>query len=642
MPGRSPTRYPPVFGLLLAVLLPASSAIAQGGAAGQPAGPRRGPTDPVELEAFLDGVMAASLADKHVAGATVSVVRDGRLLLAKGYGYADVAGRKPVDPERTLFRIGSISKLFTWTAVMQLVEEGKLDLDTDINTYLDFTIPATYPEPITLRHLLTHTPGLEEDGRDLFTEDPARLRPMGEWLPAHMPARVRPPGQFSSYSNWGTATAGYIVQRVSGMSFDEYLEQRILGPTGMKQATARQPLPEALAADMSGSFAWEQGAWVAKPWEIITGAAPAGSMSASATAMARWMLVHLNGGEIDGQRILSAAGTAAMHARAFTHDPRINGFGLGFYEKSSHGLRIIGHGGDTQWFHSDLALIPSEGLGVFVSYNTNTGGALSFGPFLTAFLDHYYPTPPPNGIRRAGVERFAGTYLFNRMSYTTFQKALGLASPIAIAVGPDSTLVASTPFGAVRFVEVDSLLFEDVNGGWQLAFRTDGRGAVTHGFLGPAPMMALERWSGLRSPYLHRAVLGGSLVVFAGFLVAAVSRWFRRRRGEGPIPAAPLATGRRVMALAALANLLFVVLFVALAVGNSQALMSDSPRGLQVALLMPVLGLALTLAAAWFTWQAWRQSAGSAWDRLRLTSTVIVGFLYAWSLNTWNLLGWRM
>jgi CubicO group peptidase (beta-lactamase class C family) len=585
--------------------------------------------------------MAAQLADKHVAGATVAVVRDGKVLFAKGYGHADVAAGKPVDPERTLFRIGSVSKLFTWTAVMQLVEQGKLDLDTDINTYLDFEIPATYPEPITLRHLLTHTPGLEEDGRDLFTEDPNHLTPMGEWLPRHMPARVRPPGLFSSYSNWGTATAGYIVERVSGMTYDDYLDQRILGPLGMTQATARQPLPASLAPDMSEGYAWERGAFVPKKWEIVTGAAPAGSMSASATAMARWMLAHLNRGELDGQRILAPATADQMYARTFTHDPRLPGWGLGFYEKSSHGLRILGHGGDTGWFHTELALVPSENLGVFASFNTNTGGALSFGPFLKTVLDHYYPVPPPAGIRRGGLERFAGTYLFNRMSYTTFQKAIGLASTIPVSVAADSTLVLGSPFGELRLVQVDSLLFEDINGGWQVAFREDASGAITHGFASAVPMMALERFSGLRSPNLHRAILGGGLVVFLLFLVAAIARWVRRRRGEGPVPAPPLVQGRRIVALASLAYLLFVVA-LGIAVSNQTSLMSDSPTALRVALVFPLIGLALVLAGAWYVWQAWRQSAGSGWDRLRLTTTVLVGLLFAWSLHTWNLLGWQM
>src|SRR4030095_12265782 len=170
---------------------------------------------------------------------------------AKGYGWADVDKRIPVNPETTMFRIGSVSKLFTWTSVMQLVEQGKLDLNTDINRYLDFQIPATYPEPITLAHVMTHTPGFEEDSRDLCTTDSAHITPMGKWLPTHMPKRVRPPGTFSSYSNWATATAGYIVERASGKSWDEYIEANILGPLGMEHTTGRQPLPAKFAADMT-------------------------------------------------------------------------------------------------------------------------------------------------------------------------------------------------------------------------------------------------------------------------------------------------------------------------------------------------------------------------------------------------------
>ena len=208
-------RLSPPAALLLATALAAPqlpaqlppAATAAVAAPGVPQAATRGPRDPAELEAFLDGLMTAWMRDKHVAGITVSVVRDGRILLAKGYGYADVAKRVPVDPERTLFRVGSISKLFTWTGVMQLHEQGKVDLGKDVNGYLDFKIPATYPQPITLLDILTHTPGLEEDPRDLFTEDSSQITPMGTWLPAHMPARVRAPATFASYSNWATAAA---------------------------------------------------------------------------------------------------------------------------------------------------------------------------------------------------------------------------------------------------------------------------------------------------------------------------------------------------------------------------------------------------------------------------------------------------
>ena len=171
-----------------------------------------GPTDPAELQAFIDGVMAAHMPSRKIPAATISVVKDGELFFAKGYGYADREKKIPVEADKTLFRPGSTSKLFTWTAVMQLAERGQLDLDADVNTYLKtFQIPATYPEPITMKNLLTHTPGFEDGGFGyLFVKDESGIVPLRESLAAHIPERVRPPGTWSSYSNYGTALAGLI------------------------------------------------------------------------------------------------------------------------------------------------------------------------------------------------------------------------------------------------------------------------------------------------------------------------------------------------------------------------------------------------------------------------------------------------
>ena len=182
--------------ILLSVVAPAMARedkAAQGGKVPTLPSQGQGPTDPAEMEAFLDELMAKDMEENHIAGAAVSVVKDGKLFFAKGYGYADVENKVPVDPEQTAFAIGSVGKLFTWTAVMQLVEQGKLDRDADVNTYLDFRIPDTYPEPITLKHLLTHTAGFEDLWFEVFAWDADGLMPVGEWLATHIPARcVRP------------------------------------------------------------------------------------------------------------------------------------------------------------------------------------------------------------------------------------------------------------------------------------------------------------------------------------------------------------------------------------------------------------------------------------------------------------------
>ena len=209
----------------------------------------------------MDGFVGGELEAYEVAGLTVAVVKDGQLFFAKGYGWADVERQVPVEADKTLFRPGSVSKLFTWTAVMQLVEQGKLDLDADVNTYLtQFKIPATYQAPITLRHVLTHTVGLEDGGIGyLMARSPQQIVPLARSLAEHIPARVRPVGTSgeglsSSYSNWATSLAGLIVANVSGVSFEDYVEANILRPLGMDSSTFKEPLPEALEKRMSVGY----------------------------------------------------------------------------------------------------------------------------------------------------------------------------------------------------------------------------------------------------------------------------------------------------------------------------------------------------------------------------------------------------
>src|SRR6266513_907814 len=192
-----------------------------------------GPPSPLtkaDFETFLDALIPSQLRNRNIAGAVVSVVKDGQVLFQKGYGYADVEEKKLVLPDQTLFRPGSISKLFTATAVMQLVEQGKLDLDRDVNDYLDFPIPKTYPKPVTLRQLLTHTAGFEDTLKNLFVAHESDLKLLRAYLVNQMPARIFPPGKVPSYSNYGFTLAGYIVERVSGERFERYIENHILKP----------------------------------------------------------------------------------------------------------------------------------------------------------------------------------------------------------------------------------------------------------------------------------------------------------------------------------------------------------------------------------------------------------------------------
>jgi len=632
--------------LLLALATGAPAPVGGAGASHSPS-----QQEPAGVEAFFDGMIRAHLRERDIAGATLAVVHRGEVVAARGYGFGEVAERRPVDPALTLFRIGSVTKLFTSVAVMQLVEAGLVELDADVNGYLDFPVPATFPEPITVAHLLTHTAGFQDDLRDLFTFDPERVVPLGDWVRENLPVRVRPPGHFSAYSNYGMALLGRVVEGVSGLSWDDYLESRILEPLGMTHTTGRQPLPERLAPHMSGGYVPSRGGFEARPFEITVGADPAGSISSTATDMAAFMLALLGGGALGEARILEEETVRTMMARRFHHDPRLPGYGLGFYEMDSHGVRIVGHGGDTGWFHTHLALFPEHDLGFFVSYNTSTGAQVSFAPVLLTFLDQYFPVPPPEaGSPDPGLlSTLAGSYRFNRTSETTFQKVAGLALTASVRAG-EGALEVTTPIGRMRMVEVDSLLFQEERGTVRMAFRTDEAGRPTHAFLSLTPMMALERvpWHGL--PALHLPILGGGMLLFLAMLVAGVVGWVRRRvRGrvreweEPRTEPRALVVGRRSLLLTAAANVAFVATVAILfAVLDLWGFFTTPMTGFAVALTLPVLGAVAAVAAAVAVAVLWRRREGSAWLRIRYSLAVVVALLFVWSQAYWNLLGWRL
>jgi len=607
--------------------------------------PPLGPRDPVEVEGFFDGLMEAFMADHDVAGAAVSVVRDGALLFSKGYGWADVDSLIPVDPATTLFRVGSVSKLFTWTAVMQLVEEGKLDLDADVNQYLDFTIPATYAEPITMRNLMTHTPGLEDRGFGLFGETDLTR---GEWLKQNMPARVRPPGTYASYSNWGAGLAGYIVERASGMPWEDYIEERITKPLGMVYATGRQPLPDDLAPHMSKGYAFQHGKYVEKPFETIDAGAPAGSVSASAEAMAKFMIAHLQYGHLGDARILQEETSRLMQSRQFGHDPRLPGLALGFYEQSSHGERLVGHGGDTQWFHTDLSLVPADGVGVFMSTNTAGGGAISFYPFLEAFLDHYYPVPPPTYPPpaedwAAEAAKYTGTYLLNRRSFTTFEKVTALAGgELTVSAGDPGELVVETPLGSARVRQAEPGFFRDPRGSMNVAFEENDAGEVTRFFLGPAPMMAADKLSFWQRPGVHRVILIACLLLIVSALVLMPLRWLVQRSVDGVEPLGGRERGWRWLALAlTVLDVGFIVGFAILA-ANPTSIIDGRAGPVEAVLTIPMVAMPVTLAVLVGAVAAWRSRLWGRWGRVHYALFALAAVVFLAELSYWNLLGWRI
>ena len=426
-----------------------------------------------DANAWLDGFMPYTLESNDIAGATVVIVKDGQVLTERGFGYADVAASKRVDPATTMFRAGSISKLFTWTAVMQLVEQQKIDLDADVNQYLDFKIPPYQGKPITLRNLMTHTPGFEEafKGGIRFS---GPVPPLDEVLKGMLPERVYAPGTTPAYSNYGAGLASYIVQRVSGIPFEEYVERNIFAPLNMTHSSFRQPLPAQLAPFMSQGY--PKASVDAKPYELIS-IPGAGSVAVSAADMAKFMIAHLN----QGAGLMKPETALLMHDPSHVTLPGTDRMALGFYELQVNGLSAIAHGGDLNYFHSDMWIFPTKNVGLFISMNSaganNATEAIRIALF-EQFADRYFPAasaaaPVELPTAKEHARMLAGSYISSRGSFTNFVDVLNLAGQVKISLDKDGRPSVPEILGGPphKWIEIAPFV-------WQAAYGHARLGAV--------------------------------------------------------------------------------------------------------------------------------------------------------------------
>ena len=574
-----------------------------------------------DVEAWLDGYLPYALDNGDIAGAVVVVVKDGQVLLQKGYGYSDIEKRTSVDPAGTLFRPGSVSKLFTWTAVMQLVEQGKLDLDADVNQYLDFKIPSPDNKPMTLRQVMTHTTGLEEQIRGLITSRKEEIVPLGEALKRWVPERIHAPGATPAYSNYATALAGYIVQRVSGEPFDAYIQRHIFQPLGMAHSSFSQPLQPALLAKMSKGYTKASDA-KAKDYEFIS-LAPAGSLASTGADMGRFMLAHLQDGAYGDARILNAATAQEMHTTGQKSVGALNRMMLGFYETTVNGHRAIAHGGDTMYFHSDLELFLDDGIGIFVSMNSSgRDGATGIirGNLVRGFADRYLPGPkaraPALDAAQAKLhaQQMVGHYDSSRRPQSNLLSLVNMLGQVKVVANEDGTISVPLAMGAngvpKKWREISPYLWQDVAGSDRLAADVVD-GEVTRFSMEPyAPIMVFERLSTWRA--LSLPLLVASLAVLLLTLLAwPVSALVRRYYGVPYALSGTDARAHRLVRLAALA----VLLSVGGALGFVVAMLSDlemtgASSDLWINLLRLFATVALPVGAAIAVWNAWQVLRG--------------------------------
>ena len=596
--------------------------------------------DAAEVEAFLDGIISAQINQNRIPGAVISVVHNGDILFSKGYGYANLEEGTPVNPETTLFRPGSVSKLITWTAVMQLVEQGELDLDEDINRYLNFTIPGD--QPITTRNLMTHTPGFEDVGEGLFLLSEDKMLTLEQYLKTYLPARVFPAGEIMAYSNYATGLAGYLVELISEMDFAEYVEENIFQPLAMNNSTFRQPLPENIAGNLAGAYKYAGGQYHQGGFEYISNNA-AGAMSTTAVDMANFMLAHLQLGSFADEQILQEETALEMHNYHFTHHPEIAGMALGFAREIINGENIIAHTGATTLFYSGLYLLPEQDLGLFVSYSGGT--PMQMSNLFRSFMDRYFPQEPIRlaGDNTAGAgernKAFAGEYHPTRSNFSNEEKLLGVFQRAGVQATEEGFLKLNLYGDSLQLEEIEAGLYQNRNhhGGQiinKVAFVESEEQGILLATGGPGVFQKVD-W------YESSLLLGGLTililllsiwVILTGIKRFLVQKIFRQQLSS---PNRRGVTGIFIV-LVSLSIIIYAagvaIIFSSIdpAYGVPDIIFSDYGIFEEIIFALPYFITGLIVLVFISTLRSWWKSEQSLYQRLGYTLYALAGLGYIW------------
>jgi CubicO group peptidase (beta-lactamase class C family) len=606
-------------------------------------------TDAGELESWVNSFLATQTVGSHMPSLGLVVVKDEGVFFQRGYSQRNNDSDVGVTPEQTLFRAASVSKLVTATAVMQLVERGKLNLDADVNRYLTrFQLESNYPSPITTRHLLTHTSGIEDRLFGNTVPHSEQLVSLGDYFARHIPRRIRPAGEEIAYSNTGMALAGYLVETVSALSFEEYVERNIFQPLGMMRSSFRQPYPTHLAPDVVPSGA-DNGAMLLYP---------SGSMISTVADMGRFIAAHLNDGRLGDARILSDETVRDMHRQHFTGHPQMPGIAYAFFENYTNGRRVLFHTG-LSGHQSLLCLLPEENIGFYLVLSAKQGGAYQDlrRKFLDAFFDRYYPVaeplslPAPSPDFNQRAERFSGLYRPNLLPRTTVETLGNLGADTRVTSNGDGTLsVSLPPFGAKKFrvVEVAPMLFRSEDN-FYFAFGEDQRGNINRFHMSGSIVdpLGFERLNWYESGTLHAALAAIGFFVFLSFclitLIVSVFRFFRKRKeSEPPMRRAPRLAWRMAFVVSALVILSPVLALVWYHIGDPELRPYKVASTLSVSIGVLHIATLLGLSLPIFAFKSWKHSYWSVIQRIYFSIVALTGLLMTPFFYYWNLIGFRL
>ena len=596
-----------------------------------------------QWKSFFDLEFASVMYSLKIPGMSLSIVNSTDILYIKGYGYADVDEYKLVDPNSTIFRLGSVSKLFTWTAVMQLYEQGLLDLDEDVNTYLtSFKIKKKFNQPITMKHLLTHSAGFEADWIFNGEATEETLLSLEDYVIKFQPKRISPPGETCSYSNYGTNLAGYIVTQISGLDYDTYIEENIFKPLQMNSSTFRQPFPEHLKDNFTSVYSFDNEGMPILSYSEFVLAPPSGGLASTAFDMAMFMMAHLNNGTVNSVRILEESTAQLMHQRLFSNDPRIDGWTYGFVDTTYRGIRIIHHGGAVTRSGGIVFLMPELDIGIYLSYNTET--VLSTVSILANFLEAFSFLEPfsilyPDISVREDLKRFEGKYFQAGVWETTPFKSERIIEYLEVKISGEGFLL----FNGLKYVEVDDLLFRVYNSDIYIAFRENENGKIIYLMKGGFIQVPYPRATGIANPtvaWVHMLLcLSFLFLISLEFPIRKIIGKFSKKESNQELNITFVSkTTYRLSVYTSFAYVIHIALiFLALFVDfgtNKQNI-----TVLNVIVFLPILIIPFSGFLMILTIYSWIQKEGTLKNRILASSNLIVTGFHLWFIFFWNFVG---
>lgn len=602
------------------------------------------PLNKDNVEKFADGLFNEQLKKFKVPGAVFAVVKDNTVLFEKGYGYSDIDKKIPVNPKTTVFRVASISKLFTATAVMQLKEKGKVNLKEDVNKYLkNFKIENKYSKPVTLENLLTHTAGFDEKLiGESQTKSYLQEKPLKDTLTSRLRPIIREPGEAPQYSNYGMSVAGYVVESMTGTPFNKYMEDNILRPLHMNNSSFS--FNNKILGSLSKGYDFKNGVYKKVPMYGTT-LAPAGGLKTTADDMTKFMIAHLNNGTYDNTAILNKDTIEDMHKKHFPLDINIPGLCYGFAENNISGVRVLGHGGDDYGFNSLLYLIPGSNLGFFISTNGDTGANICAN-IANEFMKKYYPqsksqTSMDNKVKftKGNLKELEGVYQANRYPRNEIGKLVLLLVPPLNIKSKSDTLIVKNPGGQNLYKEIEPLLFKNVKGGDTIAFKANKQGNISY-MLTPGSSIAYEKIHWYENPMLHKIIFVLFSVLFLCMSITMILLNFKKKATK---ELSIYKHHRYIILSICILNLVFLLGMTKECIDLSSSLtfLPELPKMVIFLLFIPILTTIFTFALMIATYVYWNRGKSNAGILVRNIILCCVFLIFSLYLNYWNLLGFK-